>query len=223
MSDIKLGALFYPKHDGTREIPFDSLFIPYIYREIYFEGLYVDVLNEKKDLVIMDVGSNIGVTVQHFREHAKKVYAIEPLSTHYEALVKNKEFNDWDNVETFKMAIAGKDGEVTMHPLANNMTCTSYANDWGQGGETVKAQTFETFMKENKIDHIDFVKFDVEGAEDDILFSPGFENIADKIDALEVEFHKADWMKHVSHMEKLGFTARRYESSAIVVMFVKNK
>lgn len=218
---MALKALFYPCGTEENPIPFDSLFIPYIYREIYFEGLYVDVLNEKKDLVIMDVGSNIGVTVQHFREHAKKVYAIEPLSTHFEALQKNKEFNGWDNVETFKMAIAGKDGEVTMHPLANNMTCTSYANDWGQGGEKVKAQTFETFMRENNIDEVDFVKFDVEGAEDEILFSDGFEKIAHKIKAIEVEFHKNDWMKHVSHMEKLGFEARRYESSAIVVLFVK--
>ena len=216
-----LGALFFPIGTKEKPIPFDSLFIPHIYKEICFDGVYIDILNGKKDMIIMDVGSNIGVTVQHFKDYAKKVYAIEPLSTHYEALKKNKEFNNWDNVETFQLAIAGKDGEVTMHPLANNMTCTSYVNDWGQGGEVVKAQTFETFMKENKIDVVDFVKFDVEGAEDDILFSPGFENIAHKIKAIEVEFHHNDWMKHVSHMEKLGFQARRYECSAIVVLFIK--
>lgn len=214
---MPLKALFYP------DVPFETLFIPHIYKEIYFDGVYIDILNGKKDMVIMDVGSNIGVTVQHFRDYAKKVYAIEPLSTHYEALKKNKEFNGWDNVETFQLAIAGKDGEVTMHPLPNNMTCASYVNNWGQGGdETVKAQTFETFFKENSIDVVDFVKFDVEGAEDDILFSPGFENVAHKIKAIEIEFHHNDWMKHVTHMEKLGFKARRYECSAIVVLFIRD-
>lgn len=221
MKDIKLGGLFYPVKDGDREIPFDSLFIPYIYREIYFDGVYIDILNGRKDMIIVDVGSNIGVTVQHFKDHAKKVYAIEPLSAHYEALKKNKEFNNWDNVETFKLAIAGKDGEVTMHPLNNNMTCTSYTNDYGNGGENVKAQTMETFFRENNIEQVDFMKFDVEGAEDDILLSEGFINVADKIKAIEIEFHHADWMKLVEHMMKLGFQARRYECSAIVVLFTK--
>lgn len=217
-----LGALFFPIGTKKNPIKFDSLFIPYIYQEIYMNGVYIDVLNGKKDMVIIDVGANIGVTVQHFKDYAKRVYAVEPLSTHYEALKKNKEFNNWNNVSVHKLAISGTDGEVTMHPLANNMTCTSYVNDWGQGGEKVKAQTFETFMNENSINTVDFVKFDVEGAEDDILFSPGFENIAHKIKAIEVEFHHNDWMKHVTHMEKLGFKARRYECSAIVVLFIRD-
>lgn len=216
-----LGALFYPKGTPEQPIPFDSLFIPYIYREIYFEGVYRDILNGQKDMVILDVGSNIGITVQHFRDYAKKVYAIEPLSDHYEALIKNKDFNGWDNVETFHMAIAGKDGEVTMHPLKNNMTCTSYTNDYGQGGETVKAQTFETFFRENNIEKVDFCKFDVEGAEDDILLSEGFTKVADKIKAIEIEFHHPNWMDLVKHMINLGFEARRYESSAIIVMFIR--
>lgn len=217
----KLGGLFYPSEENGEVIPFDTLYIPYIYREIYFEGIYNDILNGRNDMVIMDVGSNVGVTVQHFRNHAKKVYAIEPLNAHYEALKKNKEFNNWDNVETFKMAIAGKDGEVTMHPLKNNMTCTSYVNDYGQGGEQVKAQTFETFFKENNIEQVDFVKFDVEGAEEDILYSEGFTKVADKIKAIMIEFHHPTWMNLVQHLTNLGFEARRYQSSAIVVMFVR--
>lgn len=219
--NTKLGGLFFPKEENGEAIPFDSLFIPYIYREIYFEGIYRDILNGRSDMVIMDVGSNVGVTVQHFREHAKKVYAIEPLNAHYEALKKNKEFNEWDNVETFKMAIAGRDGEVTMHPLKTNMTCTSYTNDYGQGGENVKAQTFETFFKENNIEQIDFCKFDVEGAEDDILLSDGFIKVADKIKAIMIEFHHQNWLDLVKHMISLGFEARRYDSSAIVVMFIR--
>jgi FkbM family methyltransferase len=221
-NNVKLGALFYPiqASDGS-PIDFDNLYIPYIYREIYFEGIYVDILNGRKDMVIVDVGSNVGVTVQHFQNYAKKVYAIEPLSTHYEALKKNKEFNNWDNVETFKLAIAGKDGEVTMHPLKTNMTCTSYTNDYGQGGETVEAQTMETFFTKNNIDQVDFMKFDVEGAEDDILFSDGFIKVADKINAIEIEFHHANWTDLVKHMIGLGFEARRYDSSAIIVMFVR--
>ena len=83
---MKMGAIFFPTEDQMgNTIKFDSLYIPYIYREIYFEGIYIDVLNQKKDLTIIDVGANIGITVQHFQPYAKKLYAIEPSREHFEA------------------------------------------------------------------------------------------------------------------------------------------
>jgi len=222
-TNVKLGGLFYPTEYNGEKIDFDTLYIPYIYREIYFEGVYIDILNghENKDLVIVDVGSNIGVTVQHFQRYAKKVYAIEPSTEHFAALKKNKEFNEWDNVEIFNMAIAGKDGEVTMHKNGKNRTCNSYVLDYVDGAESVKAQAFDTFFKENDIEKVDFMKFDVEGAEDDILRSEGFKKVCDKIKAIEIEFHFPTWMNLVSYMEDLGYKARRYQSSAIIVLFVR--
>jgi FkbM family methyltransferase len=216
-----LGALFYPVGTKDNPIKFDSLFIPYIYKEIYFDGVYADIFNTKTDMVVIDVGANIGVVTQYMRNFCSKLYAIEPSSEHYEALKKNKEFNEWDNVDLFNMAIAGKDGEVTMHKLSQNRTCNSYTNDYGQEKETVKAQTFETFFKENNIDSVDFVKFDVEGAEDDILRSDGFKNVAHKIKAIEIEFHHPTWRDLVAYMESLGFIARRYDSSAIILLFTR--
>ena len=48
-SKIKLGGIFYPTSDiNGGNIPFDSLFIPYIFKEIYLEGIYVDIFNQKK-------------------------------------------------------------------------------------------------------------------------------------------------------------------------------
>lgn len=214
-----LNALFYPAGTEEKPIKFETLFIPYIYREIYIEGLYVDIFNTKKDMVVMDVGANIGAVTQYMRDYAKKVYCIEPSSEHFEALQKNIEFNKWDNCQAFQLAIAGKDGEVIMHKNDANRTCNSYALNYAGEAQPVKAQTFETFMKENKIDVVDFVKFDVEGAEDDILRSPGFINVKDKIKAIEVEFHFPNWRELVEHMMKLGYKARQYDSSAIVVLF----
>lgn len=212
---MALKALFYP------DVPFDTLFIPYIYKEIYFDGIYTDVLNQKKDMVIVDVGANIGVVTDHMRAYAKKIYAIEPSTQHFEALKKNKEFNNWDNVELFNMAIADKDGEMVLHTLDQNKTCYSLVNDYGQGGETVKTMAFDTFFKENNIDEVDFMKFDVENADDMILRSLGFLTVAPKIKAIEVEFHNNNWQLLVNHMIGLGYQARRYDCSAIVVLFTR--
>lgn len=210
-----LKALFYP------DVPFESLFIPWIYKEIYFDGLYIDVLNQRKDMVIMDVGANIGVTVSHFQPHAKKLYAIEPSPEHFEALAKNKEFNKWENVELFNMAVADKDGEMTLSQNSSNRTCNSIVLKYGDPGITVKTVAFDTFMEQNKIDVVDFCKFDVEGAEDLILRSEGFKKVCERVKAIEVEFHFPSWPQLVDYMISLGYTARRFNTSEIVVLFTR--
>lgn len=214
-----LKALYYPGN-----VPFDKLFIPAIYHEIYYDGIYLDVMNvldkEKEDPVIVDIGANIGITAQYFREHAKKVYAVEPSTEHFEALKKNKEFNKWDDVEIYKYAISDKDGEASLKLNEQNRTSHSLMFKGGDK-EKVKTKKLTTFFKEAKIKHVDFMKFDVEGAEDLILPSKDFEEASKIIDNILIEFHFQDFTKHVNHLIELGYQARRYPCSAIVIDFNK--
>lgn len=232
---MSLKALFYP------DVPFETLYVPYIYKEIYFDGIYIDIFNQRKDMTVIDVGANIGIVTQYMRDHAKKVYAIEPSPEHFEALKKNKEFNEWDNVEVFNLALADKDGEMGFSQNPYNRTMNTLVigekkengryeilgkEDLDMGTAAayddkimVKTMGFDTFMEQNGIDEVDFVKFDVEGAEDMILRSEGFKKVAPKIKAIEVEMHYPDWIKLVEYMTSLGYSARRYDCSAIVVLF----
>jgi FkbM family methyltransferase len=210
-----LKALFYP------DVPFDSLFIPYIYKEIYLESVYIDIFNTRKDMVVIDVGANIGVVTQYMRDFAKVVYAIEPSTEHFEALAKNVEFNKWTNVVPIKAAIAEKNGEMTLNLNEANRTCHSLNLKYGEKGEKVRVIDFETLFKENKIDKVDFVKFDVEGYEEPILMGESFKKVADKIAAIEVEFHFPTFPKIVEYMLKLGYKARRYDSSAVIILFFR--
>uniref|UniRef100_A0A6M3J2X3 Putative methyltransferase n=1 Tax=viral metagenome TaxID=1070528 RepID=A0A6M3J2X3_9ZZZZ len=245
MDKTELGGLFYPTKDQLgNDIPFDSLFIPYIYKEIYFEGVYIDILNQRKDMVIVDVGANIGITADHFRKVARVVYAIEPSPEHFAALKKNKEFNKWDNVEILNIALADKNGEMEFSQNDKNRTMNSLTVGENLGNDSwkiktekglvgqinakgyqdfikVKTQSMDTFFEENKIDVCDFMKFDTEGAEDLILRSEGFKKVANRIKAIEVEFHFPNWRELVNYMIELGFTARQYESSAKIVLFVR--
>ena len=236
----KLKALFYP------DVNFETLFIPHIYREIYLDKIYADVFKNKQpgSMTIVDVGANIGIVTQYMRPFARKLYAIEPSSEHFEALAKNKEFNDWDNVEIFKVAIADKDGEMNFAQNTQNRTMNSLMVSNHHDRDTdklilydgisnkpmvsvrgydiktkVPTKSIDHFFEENKIDQVDFMKFDVEGAEDLILRSEGFKKIAEKIKAIEVEFHFPTWKELVAYMIGLGFTAKQYKSSAIVLLF----
>ncbi len=211
-----LEALFYPKVEN-----WESLAIPYIYKEIYFDGVYLDVFNQRKEMVILDVGANIGIVTQYMRTYAKKIYAIEPSSEHFEALKKNKEFNHWDNVEVFNLALADKNGKMILHQNQQNRTCHSLTLDYKQGGEEVETMRIDTFLEKNKIKKVDFMKFDVEGAEEMILRSEGFKKAVSKIESFEVEFHLQNWPELVEYLLSLGYKARRYNSSAIIVLFTK--
>jgi len=218
----KLGAIYYPVTDKEgKKVPFDNLYIPYIYREIYFEGVYTDILNSKKDMVMLDIGANIGIITDHFRSHCKKIYAIEPSTIHFTALKKNKEFNHWDNVEIFNTAMADKNGEMMLNLNDNNQTCHSLVLK-SDKGEMVKTIRFDTFMEENNIDTVDFCKSDVEGAEDMIYRSEGFRKVAPRIKSIMMEMHFPNWMELVEYMSSLGFTPKRYASSAIIILFTRN-
>lgn len=230
--DPKLGALFYPKTDQTgAEVPFDTLFIPYIYKEIYFEGVYTDILNQRKDMVIVDVGANIGVTVDFFRKYAKTVYAIEPSPENFAALKQNHDFNNWDNVVLCNYALADRNGEMEFAQAPNNRTTNALIDPkgshavgpggWYQKPFKVPTKSIDTFFEENNIDEVDFMKFDPEGSEELILYSEGFKKVAPKIKAIECEFHHSDWMNIVNFLQSLGFKARRYESSAIIILFTR--
>lgn len=225
----ELGGLFYPTKDQFgNDIPFDTLFIPYIYREIYFEGVYDDILRGKTDMTIVDVGANIGVTVDHFRKYAKTVYAVEPSPENFAALQKNHEFNKWDNVKLLNYALADKNGEMDFAESPKNRTTNAIqhpnhktAEGWYGNTFKVPTKTIDTMFAENNIEHVDFMKFDPEGSEEMILYSEGFRKVAPKIDAIECEFHHPDWMNIVRFLESLGYTGRRYDSSAIIVLFTR--
>jgi len=219
--ETNLGAIFYPTGTEEKPIPFESLYLPWIWKEIYMDGIYTDIFNQKKDMVVIDIGANSGLVTKYMRDYAKIVYAIEPDPNHFAALKKNKEYNKWDNVEIFNAAVAESNGKMMLNTLDNNQTCNSLANDYGQGGNEVETIRLDAFMAANKIKEVDFVKCDVENYEDILLRCEGFTNVADKIKAIEVEFHNADWKLLVEHMIKLGFTARRYDSSAIIVLFTR--
>ena len=218
-----LGALYYPIGTKDKPIPFESLYIPFIYKEIYVEGVYLDIFNQKKDMVVVDVGANIGIVTQYMRDYSRKVYAIEPSPEHFEALKMNKEFNKWDDVELFNIALADKDGKMQLNRLEENRTCHSLINKFDDKNSVeVETMAMDTFMEKNKIEKVDFMKFDVEGAEDMILRSEGFKKVADKIKAIEVEFHYPTWRSLVDYMIELGYTARQYKSSAIIVLFTRD-
>ncbi|MEK9208156.1 MAG: FkbM family methyltransferase [Patescibacteria group bacterium] len=184
---------------------FKNAYIPEILKEIYRDKVYDPYLKEKKDLVIMDVGANIGLFTQYAYTYAKSVYSVEPSKDHAEVLNTMIAYNKLDKVIVINAAISNSDGTAKFY---HNENVTMYSlkdavNGKPQEVEDVKTYALDTLFSEYKIDYIDFMKLDVEGSECEIIGSKGFENVREKIGTIVGEYH--NWSGYNPHQLEASF------------------
>ncbi len=179
--------------------PVEQNFIAHILEEIYKTGLYYPFIPKTKEgSVVIDAGANIGLTSYFFSQHFDKVYAIEPAQEHLDVLNYMLEYNGIKNVIPCKFALSMIDSPKekfyhysnrTMNSLYGNLAINNNTGLQQTGSEEVELKRLDTFMKENKIEHVDLLKMDVEGVEFEIFGSDSFANVADKIDTIVGEMH----------------------------------
>lgn len=169
---------------------FKNSYIPEILKEIYHDKVYQPFLEDKKDLVIMDVGANIGLFTLYASQFAKKIYSVEPSNDHMTVLNTMVKYNKLDKVTTIKKALSHENGTADFYH-SENVTMFSLSNLVDNTGvkETVNTITLDKLFEEQGIEYIDFMKLDVEGAEGKIIGSKGFESVADKIGTIVLEWH----------------------------------
>lgn len=164
-------------------------YVPEILEEIYKHKVYDPYLKDKKDLTIIDLGANIGLWSYYAYPKAKILYSIEPALEHYQCLVTMAVSNEMHNLVPIQKAISNSNGKATFYHN-DNITMYSLSEAVGQGeSEQVETITLDNLFKEHKIEHVDFMKVDVEGAESDVFGGDGFDKVKDKIDVILGEFH----------------------------------
>lgn len=157
------------------------------------DGIYAPFLQGRQDLVILDIGANQGITTFYFSQFAKKIYSVEPAEEHIGVLAHMVKYNNiHDKVDFTRLAIAGKDGEMTLNHNQNvtMFSLSDAVKDPSLDTEIVPTMRLDTFLNSKGIEHVDFAKIDVEGAEMDIICGEGFVEASKKIDALVVEWHQ---------------------------------
>jgi FkbM family methyltransferase len=174
--------------EGTPE----QNFLGHIMSEVYKEQVYAPFLVDKKDLTILDIGANVGITALYFSRFASKVYSLEPSTEHFNCLKHMLEFNKIENVVPIQKALYIKNGKFPFGgPTINKTMRSLHMATWQdkKPDEEVETITLDTLFEENKIEHVDLMKLDVEGSEIEIISSEGFRKVADKIDKIIMENH----------------------------------
>jgi FkbM family methyltransferase len=182
--------------------------------------------------VILDLGCNIGLTIAHFKTtYAESiVYGYEMNRENY--LLAQKNLETYDGVVLWNKAVWVEDCLIEYHRSSDPDSHSIRAR--GRTGlvpESVEAVSLDTVMRENGLSRVDFLKMDIEGAEQNILENKNLRWLT-KVNALNLELHcgRQEREKTIAHyidlLEHAGFKAwkdNRHFASILAVRLRLNK
>ncbi len=168
--------------------------------------------HKEKELVIFDVGSNVGLYIEKILEHGKQVgfypqvHAFEPTNSCSEKL--QQKFAHNQNVKLNQFGVSDRPGKATIYydketsGLASlyQRDLKSYKIELSQQ-ETIELRRLEDYIKENNIVHINLLKIDIEGHEMSAFRGLGKFLNPKFIDAIQFEYGGANLDSHTSLME----------------------
>ena len=149
----------------------------------------INSLENWEDKIVVDGGAEMGDTPLYYANLGAKVFAIEPIKEHYEAMLRNISLNPSlvDRIIPINAAI-GKNEELTFYQDDRGIVGdTSFlVNTHGENTKTrkVRGYSMSTLFHEFNIEHIDLLKLDCKGCEYFIS-----EKDLEKIDRIKIEFN----------------------------------
>ena len=172
----------------------ENNWLGHIMAEVYKDQIYRPFLPlQKEGTIALDIGANIGLVSIYLSKYFERIIALEPSFEHFDALNRNLQVNKVSNVKPIKKALFIKEGDFPFGGPKDNRTMRSlHAATW-QGGkydEIVQTITLDKLFEEEKIEHCDLLKIDIEGSEIEVFSGTGFKKVAPLIDTIIGERHK---------------------------------
>ncbi len=122
--------------------------------------------------VFVDIGANEGYFSVVAGRIASRVVCVEPQTRLAPVLRRNFELNEINNVTVEHVAISSEKGRATFH-LSNINTGSSALQrptKYKLPTETVELTTLADLFLRNGLEHVDVMKIDIEGSENEAIF-----------------------------------------------------
>lgn len=141
----------------------------YEHRELAFLSRII-----KPGWTCLDIGANVGFYTLNFARLAGvdgRVFSIEACPNNYRTLLRNLSLNNADPALASNLAITGFDGEVEFWTSPQGNSGWGRIGQWDAAQATiiVGARTLDSYLDDNEIDVVDFLKIDIEGYEAEFL------------------------------------------------------
>lgn len=171
----------------------------------------IELLNKWKrylsdSKVVFDVGANLG---NHTLFWAKKlntdvIYSFEPYIPNFERLLHNVQNNLLDNVYPINKAIGKKEGYTCVKEFHEDNYGGTTLNEEIQSEGEIEVITIDSFVKEKKIESVDFIKIDTEGYEVSVL-DGAQKTISKYYPDLWIEVNSQTFQEIMNRLEQLEY------------------
>lgn len=158
-----------------------------------------------KDLVVVDLGCNVGTFSFWIYKLAREIHAIDMVPDNINSLNETIRKNKLDKIKTYCIAITGNNEprRYTEDPLLGGGGSLID----GIGPNQTKCMTLKQFMDRQNIDYADVLKIDIEGLEKEVIEGDDFP--ADRVHTIIGELHKdrpGGQLRIVKNaLEKMGY------------------
>jgi FkbM family methyltransferase len=183
--------LKHQEDKSVKKLSFGPFSISYIrpyellhtYRDIFENELY-RFTSENEAPLIIDCGSNIGLSVIYYKQlyPSAKIIAFEPDKSNFQVLKTNVESNNFSDIQLNEAAVWITNGEITFEASESE---ASHITEDGAGSQTVRSVRLNDLL--STVPEVDFLKVDIEGAEWAVIKDCA-ENLH-KINNLFLEYH----------------------------------
>jgi len=163
-----------------------------LYQAIFLKNEYFFISNQKKP-IIYDCGANIGFATLYLKWLYPNsiIKSFEPDPESFKLLTENIKGNRLKNVEIFNIALSDKKGKLDFYIAKNidgSLMMSSNEGRLGKDGKKIIVNA-ELLSKYIKNERIDFLKIDVEGAENKIIDNLLKNNLLKNIENYIIEYH----------------------------------
>ena len=188
-----------------------------------------------KNMIVFDIGTWIGLHTLFFAKSVQptgKVFSFEPNPFTYKELLKNIGVNNFDNIQTFELAVGSNEYKDQLifdstHKSTGSLN-KEIKTDLMQSNTVEKIEieivSLDYIISKEGIPLPDFIKIDIEGFEFDALM--GMENLLkNKKPELFIEIHGAtrtekesNILKIVSLLKKHNYDIQLVETNEIITI-----
>ena len=144
-------------------------------KEIFESRGYEKIFQIKEGDVVVDIGASVGpFTYSILNINPKRVYCLEPSNDEFKTITKNLGNNP--NVTLINKGITHSDSIVKSNMMFG-------------GEDEFRGTKFSTFIKDNNIDYIDFIKTDCEGGEYHVFMDENMDFLLNNVGCIVGEWH----------------------------------
>ncbi len=179
---------------------------------------------------VIDIGANVGVYTKAFSSlvgSEGRIYAFEPLRDNLEILKKVIRDGNLSNIRLYHAALGSQAGTQDMLiPELGGFMGYYWAHlatpDETGKRETTEVLTLDDLQKTHEIEHVDFIKCDVEGGELDV-FTGGYELLKAQCPALLVEVSRPTSERVFRDLKSFGYQPFVYTTKLLKTEIFRDK